>query len=111
MIAHPQEFFITHMQFFAEIDRSALGAPSVLQCTALGSPPACDTWLRRASLEVCSDSVMPPVARSMCLFLQNQDFQLHAEYMLGSLYDGGKEAASRLLLVNASLSQQVDRLP
>ncbi len=51
--------------------------------------------------------LMPPLARSMCLFLQNQDFQLHAEYMLGSLYDGGKEAASRLLLVNASISQQV----
>ena len=44
---------------------------------------------------------------SMCLFLQNQDFQIHAEYMLDTLYDGGKQAAARLLFVNASLSQQV----
>ena len=45
--------------------------------------------------------------RSMCLFLQNQDFQLHAEFMLNSLYDGGRQAASRLLLINASMSRQV----
>ena len=43
----------------------------------------------------------------MCLFLQNQDFQLHAEFMLTSLYNGGLEAASRLFLVNASIAQQV----
>jgi len=43
----------------------------------------------------------------MCLFLQNQDFQLHTEFMLDSLYAGGREAASRLLLVNTSISQQV----
>ena len=45
----------------------------------------------------------------MCLFLQNQDFQLHTEFMLDSLYAGGREAASRLLLVNISISQQVVR--
>ncbi len=58
---------------------------------------------------MCRDVCRRPLCavRSMCLFLQNQDFQIHAEHMLDALYDGGKEAAARLLLVNASMAQQV----
>ena len=44
---------------------------------------------------------------SMCLFLQNQNFQRHTEHMMGLLAEGGRDATARLLHVNASLTSQV----
>jgi len=42
----------------------------------------------------------------MCVFLQNQNFQRHTEQMMGLMAEGGKQAAARLIHVNASLTQQ-----
>ncbi len=36
-------------------------------------------------------------ARSMCLFVQNQNFQRHTEFMLNSLYTAGAAAAEHLV--------------
>lgn len=41
----------------------------------------------------------------MCLFIQNQDFQRHTEFVLNTLYTAGSDAAQRLASLNHSLAE------
>ncbi len=40
----------------------------------------------------------------MCLFVQNQDFQRHTEFVLNLLYAAGADAAQRLVALNGSMA-------
>jgi hypothetical protein len=47
---------------------------------------------------------------SMCLFVQNQNFQRHTEFVLNLLYTAGAAAAQRLVALNASMAAHSDAL-
>lgn len=44
---------------------------------------------------------------SMCLFLQNQDFQKHTETVLNLLSTGARQAAEQLALMTSGMSSQL----
>lgn len=46
----------------------------------------------------------------MCLFVQNQSFQRHTEFVLNLLYTAGAAAAQRLVALNASMAAHSDAL-
>lgn len=51
-----------------------------------------------------SCSRLSPLPCSMCLFVQNQDFQRHTEFVLNLLYSAGAAASERLVSINDSLA-------
>lgn len=56
------------------------------------------------------DSHMRVCCRSMCLFIQNQDFQRHTEFVLNLLYAAGSAAAERLVSLNDSMAAHAGAL-
>jgi hypothetical protein len=46
----------------------------------------------------------------MCLFVQNQDFQRHTEFVLNLLYAAGASAAERLVSLNISMAAHATAL-
>lgn len=46
----------------------------------------------------------------MCLFIQNQDFQRHTEFVLNLLYAAGSAAAQRLVSLNDSMAAHASML-
>ena len=46
----------------------------------------------------------------MCLFVQNQDFQRHTEFVLNLLYAAGAAAAERLVSLNTSMAAHATAL-
>ncbi|KAK9798132.1 hypothetical protein WJX73_004839 [Symbiochloris irregularis] len=47
---------------------------------------------------------------SMCLFIQNQNFQAHTEHMMNALYDGAREANAALAMINPALEKHHSQL-
>lgn len=46
----------------------------------------------------------------MCLFVQNQDWERHTEFVLNLLYTAGSATAQRLVALNASMAAHADAL-
>ena len=48
--------------------------------------------------------------RSMCLFIQNQNFQAHTEHMMNTLYDGARMVQALLESIAPAMEQQSSQI-